>query len=60
MREFNDQIQHVKGKYNYVADSLSRPVLITSQRPETTLLGKTKEEMKALQVAEAKWGEMIE
>ncbi len=60
MREFTYQIQYVKGKYNFVADNLSRPVLITYQRPETTLLGKTKEEMRALQVAEAKWGEMIE
>ncbi len=60
IRGFNYQIQYVKGKCNFVADNLSRPVLITYQRPETTLLGKTKEEMRALQIAETKWGEMIE
>ncbi len=60
MREFTYQIQYVKGKYNFVTVNLSRPVLITYQIPETTLLGKTKEEMRALQVAKAKWGEIIE
>ncbi len=60
MREFNNQIRYVKGKLNYVADSLSRPVLITYHRPEATILGKNREEMRALQVAEAKWGEITE
>ncbi len=29
MREFSYHIQYVNGKYNYVADSSSRPVLVT-------------------------------
>ncbi len=55
MRELNYQIQFVKGKCNCVADSLSRPVLVTYHIPEATLQGKTWKEIKALQLAEARW-----
>ncbi len=60
MREFNCKIHYVEGKYNYVTDSLSRPVVVTYHTLEITLLGYTREEMRTLQLAEAKWKEIIE
>ena len=59
MREYHYEIQYVNGKYNYVADQLSRPVRIIQRNPTTTLLGLTSEEFKTCQ-REVKWREMIE
>ena len=60
MREYDYEIQYVKGKYNYVADQLSRPVRIVQRNPTTTLLGLTPQEFKTYQREEVKWREMIE
>ena len=60
MREYNYEIQYIKGKYNYVADQLSRPVRIVTRAPESTFLDNTKEEFKLLQREEVKWRELIE
>ncbi len=58
MREYNYKIQYIKGKYNHVADQLSRPVL--PPPPADTILGKTNEEIRTLQLAEGRWAQMIE
>lgn len=60
MREYSYKIQYIKGKYNNVADQLSRPVLLTPPPPADTILGKTKEEIRTLQLEEGRWVQMIE
>ncbi len=60
MREYNYKIQYIKGKYNRVADQLSRPVLLTPPPPADTILGKTKEEIRTLQLEEGRCVQMIE
>ncbi len=60
MREYNYVVYYVQGKDNYVADDLSRPVRVIERPQEPTSLGKTKEEMRTLQLEEDKWKEMIE
>ena len=60
MREYSYDIKYVKGKYNYVADHLSRPVATVFVVNEDTILGKTKEEIRRLQMGEEKWKELIE
>ena len=60
MREYNYEIQYLKGKYNFVADQLSRPVRITQRSPDTTLLGLTKEVFKERQRDEERWKELAE
>ncbi len=60
VREYNYNIQYVKRKYNYVADYLSRPVLLIPPPLANTILGKNKEELRNLQLEEGKWAQMIE
>ncbi len=60
MREYQYNIQFVKGKHNHVADSLSRPVLVIQHPPEAFRQGKSREEIRALQMEEDKWKEMIQ
>jgi len=60
MREYNYEIQYVKGKYNYVADQLSRPVRVIQRSPDVTWLGSTKEEFRDYQREEIKWRELVE
>ena len=60
MREYNYEIQYLKGKYNFVADQLSRPVRIIQRSPDTTLLGLTKEVFKERQRDEERWKELAE
>ncbi len=55
MREYSYKVQYIKGKYNDVADQLSRPVLLLSPPPADTILGKTKEEIRTLQLQEGRW-----
>ncbi len=42
MREYNYNVQYLKGKDNYVADHLSRSVRIVVRPPEAFWLGITK------------------
>ncbi len=49
-----------QGKDNHVADNLSRPVRVIQRSQDPIWLGKTKEEMRTLQLEEDKWKEMIE
>ncbi len=37
MREYHYEIKYVQGKYNYVADQLSRPVRVVQRCPTTTI-----------------------
>ncbi len=60
MREYNYEIQYLKGKYNFVADQLSRPVRIIQRSPETTLLGLTREVVKERQREEERLKELAE
>ncbi|XP_063856508.1 uncharacterized protein LOC135098191 [Scylla paramamosain] len=60
MREYQYNIQYVKGKYNYVADQLSRPVRIIQRCPTPNYLGLTLEQIKIQQREEIKWRDMIE
>lgn len=60
MREYSYKIQYIKGIYNNVADQLSRPVLLIPPPPADTILGKTKEEIRTLQLEEGRWVQMIE
>ncbi len=59
MRAYHYEIKYVQGKYNYVADQLSRPVRIVQRCPTTTIQGLTSEEFIKCQ-REVKWREMIE
>lgn len=60
MREYHYEINYVQGKYNYVADQLSRPVRVIQRQPTVTILGLTPEEFKTCQREEVKWREMAE
>ncbi len=59
MREYNYEIQYLKGKYNVVADQLSRPGRIIQRTHEPHVLGLTKEPFKERQREEKKWKEMV-
>ncbi len=54
MREYHYEIKYVQGKYNYVADQLSRPVRTIQRCPTTTILGLTSEEFIKCQREEVK------
>ncbi len=60
MREYNYGINCVHGKYNYIADQLSRPVRVIQRSPTTNILGLTPKEFKTCQREEIKWREMID
>ncbi len=59
MREYRFRVEYKKGKNNVVADQLSRPVRVIQESEEGTWLGKSKEEIQALQGEEPRWREMI-
>ena len=59
IREYHFDIKYIKGKYNYVADHLSRPVMMVDANEEGHL-GKSREEIRALQMGEEKWKQLIE
>ncbi len=44
IREYNHNIQYLKGKYSYVTDQMSRPVLVIVRPPETTWLGLSRDQ----------------
>ncbi len=52
--------EYVKRKNNWVANQLSRPVLLIQRPPVETILGRTKEEMRELQLQEEGWRQLIE
>ncbi len=54
MRKYHYEIKYVQGKYNYVADQLSRPLKIVQRCPTTTILGLTSEEFIKYQRGEVK------
>ncbi len=60
MREYNYDIQYVKGKDNFVADHLSRPVHMIVRSPEATWLGLDQESFQARQKEEPVWEELTE
>ncbi len=60
MREYNYDIQYVKGKDNFVADHLSRPVRVIIRSPEATWLGLDRENFQARQKEESVWEELTE
>ena len=59
IREYNFDTKYVKGKYNYVADQLSRPIANIYESGVEAHLGKTREELRELQLGEERWKEMI-
>ncbi len=58
MRDYWYKIEYKAGKRNVVADQLSRPVRVKQGCEDGEWLGKSKEEIKAMQRAEARWREM--
>ncbi len=60
MREHNYDIQYVKGKDNFVADHLSRPVRVIIRSPEATWLGLDRENFQARQKENSLWEELTE
>ncbi len=60
MREYNHEIQYVKGKDNFVADHLSRPVRMIVRSPEAMWLGLDRENFQARQKEESVWEELTE
>ncbi len=59
IKEYSFYIVCDKGKYNYVADQVSRPVATIKPINESAYLGKIKE-LRQLQMGEDKWRVMIE
>ncbi len=59
MREYSYKIEYKSGKRNVVADQLSRPVRVIQGCEDRKWLGKSKEEIKRMQRAEARWQEMV-
>ena len=60
MREYNYDIQYVRGKDNFVADHLSRPVRIVTRTPVATWLGYDQNEYKVKQREDPVWQELAE
>ncbi len=60
MRDYCYKIEYKAGKRNVVADQLSRPVRVIQGREDRKWLGKSKEEIKVMQRAEARWREIVE
>ncbi len=60
LRDYYYKIEYKAGKRNVVADQLSRPVRVIQGREDVEWLGKSKEEIKVMQRAEARWREMVE
>ncbi len=59
MREYNYNIQFIKGKHNYVADHLSPPVQKSFRTTEAMWLGLDKEAFQIKQREEPVWEEFL-
>ena len=59
MREYDYDINYIKGKFNVVADQLSRPVRVMVSAPEEKILGVSPQELSELQRKEKVWADMI-
>ena len=60
MREYQFEVSYVKGTQNRVADFLSRPINRIQVVQEDTILGKSVEEFRNLQMGEERWRVLIE
>ncbi len=59
MRDYCYKIEYKAGKRNMVADQLSRPGRVIQGHEDGECLGKSKEDIKGMQRAEARWREMV-
>ncbi len=60
VRENNYNIQYLRDECNFVADQLSRPVLVIVRPPETTSLGLSRDQFSEKQNGEAVWRKVME
>ncbi len=60
MRDYRYKVEYKPGKRNVVADQLSKPVRVIQGSEDGEWLGKSKEEIKVMQRAEARWREMVD
>ncbi len=60
MREYNYLIQYVKGKDNYVADHLSRPIQVVIRSSPESWLGLDKQQFMDCQREDAVWAELVD
>ncbi len=60
MCDYRHKIEYKPGKRNVVADQLSRPVRVIQGSEDGEWLGKSREEIKVMQRAEARWREMVD
>ena len=60
MREYNYEIQYVKGKDNYVADYLSRPVQVVTRDSPQSWLGLNAQQFVERQREDAVWAELVD
>ncbi len=58
IREYNYDVEYIKGKDNFVADHLSRPVRVIVHTPEATWLGLDRENFQARQREEIVWEQL--
>ncbi len=59
MRDYRFRVEYKQGKSNVVADQLSRLVRVIQGSEDGTWLGKSREEIQALQREEPRWKEMV-
>ncbi len=61
LREYNYNIQYIKGKDNLVADKLSRPVRLIVRSPEPRwLVGLSQDQFRVCQREKKVWEELAE
>ncbi len=60
MRNYRFRVKYKQGKNNVVAHQLSRPVRVIQRSEDGTWLGKSREEIQALQKEEPRWREMVQ
>ncbi len=59
-REYSYNVHYVEGKDNYVADHVSRSVIIVVSPPEASLFGLAQTQFKERQREEPIWRELVE